>query len=216
MTDMQPQFDLITLGETMLRLMPPHGLRLGQSSTLDMQFGGAESNVAANLARLGRRVSWWSRLPDSPLGRQLAASLRGQGVDTSHVLWTENDRLGLYFVEQGEPPRGVQVWYDRAHSAASQMQPEHVADAWLASARWLHLTGITPALSEACRATVEAVLRRARAKGLRISFDVNYRALLWSAEAAAAVLSPLCAAADIAFVALRDAHTLFAAQGDRA
>ncbi|MCL4250811.1 MAG: sugar kinase [Anaerolineae bacterium] len=216
MTDDQPQFDLITLGETMLRLMPPHGLRLGQSTTLDMQFGGAEANVAANLARLGRRVSWWSRLPDNPLGRQLAASLRGQGVDTSHILWADNERLGLYFVEQGEPPRGVQVWYDRAHSAASRMQPEHVAAAWLESARWLHLTGITPALSDSCRATVEDVMRRARAQRLRISFDVNYRALLWSAEAAAAVLSPLCAAADIAFVALRDAHNLFDARGDRA
>ena len=209
-----PRYDLITLGETMLRLVPPGTLRLGQSGSLDLSFGGAESNVAANLARLGRRVSWWSRLPDNPLGHQLAGVLRSHGVDTGDVLYRDGERLGVYFIEYGTDPRGIRVLYDRANSAASHMRPADVPDAWLASGRWLHLTGITPALSDTCRATVQHAIDTAKANGASVSFDVNYRALLWPPDAAGSALAPFCAAADVVFVALRDAHNLFGAAGD--
>lgn len=208
------RFDIVTLGETMLRIVPPPPLRLGQSEMLALSFGGAESTVAANLAWLGHRSAWFSRVPDNPLGRQLVRTLRGYGVDCDDVVFDPQARLGLYFVELGPAPRGIQVWYDRKHSAASLMRPEEIPAGWIEQARWLHLTGITPALSDTCAQTTHAALDRARAAGLTVSFDVNYRALLWPPQAAGAALEPLCKAADITFVARRDADALFGIKGE--
>lgn len=209
-------FDLITLGETMLRLCPPGNLRLEQTSQLEMTFGGSESNVAVNLARLGKRVAWHSRLPDHPLGHQVAATLRKHGVSVDSVVWTKNERLGLYFVEYGTEPRSTQVWYDRADSAASHMQPQELPLDEIAEARWLHITGITPALSDSCAATVEAAIDHAQRHHVTISFDVNYRAKLWSVEKAASVLHSLCERADYVFLALRDARLLWQVSEDAA
>lgn len=211
-----PRHDLVTLGETMLRMAPPAPLRLGQSASLDISFGGAESTVAANLARLGRRTAWLSRVPDTPLGQQLAETLRAHGVDTAALHVDSDARLGTYYVEQGTTPRGIRVWYDRKHSAASQMQPHDIPAGWIEGARWLHLTGITPALSASCHATTAEALRRACAAGVRTSFDVNYRALLWSAQAAADTLAPFCEAADVVLIARRDAAGLFGITGELA
>ncbi len=203
------KIDVFTFGETMLRLAPPNALRLGQSRSLNTSFGGAESSVAANLARLGKSTAWFSRLPNNPLGWQCAAELRHHGVDTSTVRWVDEARMGLYFVEYGEPPRGIKVWYDRADSAASQMMPDDLPLSMIQAARWLHLTGITPALSESCRQATHHALTMSQESGATISFDVNYRALLWPPDVAAQVLTPFCQAADFVFVALRDAITLF-------
>ena len=210
----EPQYDLITFGETMLRLSPPSPLRLGQSHTLDMNFGGAESNVASNLARLGRRVSWWSRLPENPVGHQLAEILRGHGVNVDDVHFSQNERLGTYYVEFGTPPRGIRVWYDRANSAASHIQPADLPAGWLSRGKWLHLTGITPALSDSCHQTVEFAIKIAQASGAKVSFDVNYRALLWTPEEAAAQITGFCQRADVVFVAKRDAASLFDVDGE--
>jgi len=209
-----PRFDVVTFGETMLRVVPPAPLRLGQTDSFNVSFGGAESTVAANLAQLGRTVSWFSRVPDNPLGHQLVRTLRGYGVDTGGVVFDPAARLGLYFVELGEAPRGIQVWYDRKNSAASQMRPEEIPAGWIEQARWLHLTGITPALSETCRRTVFSGIQRARDAGVSVSFDVNYRALLWPPNDAAAALAPLCEQADVTFIARRDAESLFGVSGE--
>ena len=208
------RYDLITLGESMLRLAPTDRLRLGQSQSLALSFGGAESNVAANLARLGRRTSWWSRLPDNPLGHQLVDTLRSHGVNTDDVLFCHGERLGIYFIEYGTAPRGIKVWYDRANSTASRMHSSQLPDSWLMSAGWLHLTGITPALSQSCHELIGYAIERAQILGSKVSFDVNYRALLWSAEEAARQLAPFCLAADVAFVARRDADNLFGVSGE--
>lgn len=209
-----PRFDVVTLGETMMRIVPPVPLRLGQAESLNISFGGAESTVAANLARLGRGTSWFSRVSHNPLGYQLVRTMRGYGVDTSNVIFDETARLGLYFVELGDVPRGIQVWYDRKNSAASMMSPDEIPAGWIEQARWLHLTGITPALSESCHQTVISAIRRARDAGVTISFDVNYRALLWPQLVAADILSPLCRQADVVFVARRDATSLFGVSGE--
>src|SRR5438552_2773009 len=116
-----PPFDVITFGETMIRLSPPNHQRLESTDSLDFRVGGSESNTAVGLARLGRKVSWWSRLPNSPLGRRVAMDIGKWGVDTSNVLWTESGRVGVYFIEFGSPPRPHHVYYDRADSAISQL-----------------------------------------------------------------------------------------------
>lgn len=207
-------YDLITFGETMLRFSPSAPLRLGQSHTLDMNFGGAESNVASNLARLGRRVAWWSRVPENPLGHQLTETLQGHGVHVDDVHYSPTERLGTYYVEYGTPPRGIRVWYDRANSAASHMQPADIPAGWLSTGKWLHLTGITPALSESCHQTVTYAIKEAQASGTKVSFDVNYRALLWSPEEAARQITGFCQRADVVFVARRDAANLFGVEGE--
>jgi 2-dehydro-3-deoxygluconokinase len=207
-------YDLVTLGETMLRLSPSGSYRLEQAAQLDMNFGGAESNFSINLTRLGKRVAWYSRLPDNPLGQQCAAFIRKYGVDTSAVTWAQNERMGLYFVEFGQKPRGIKVWYDRAGSAASRMTPSALPTHIIEQSRWLHVTGITPALSAGCAETVAVAVAFARTHGVTVSFDVNYRALLWDAPTAAKALTPLCQQADYVFLALRDAHNLWKMQGD--
>jgi 2-dehydro-3-deoxygluconokinase len=208
--------DLITLGESMLRFSPPDKRRMEQTSQFNCYVAGAESNVASGLARLGKQTAWISRLPDIPLGHIIANTLRQYGVDLGGVKWVHGERQGLYFVEDGSPPRPIRVWYDRANSAASRMTPDDLDTALIRSARWLHLTGITPALSDSCQATAQAVLEIAREAGMKISFDVNYRALLWNPAAAAAVLADFCRIADVVFVAARDAETLFGIRGEPA
>lgn len=210
----QPLYDVFTLGETMMRFAPPAPKRLGQSFTLDYTFGGAESNVAANLARLGRRTAWYSRLPANPLGWQLVETLNGYGVDTASVTWADGERIGTYYIEHGQPPRGIRVWYDRAYSAASRMQPDDLPLATLIQSRWVHLTGITAALSDTCLQTVHAAQAAAREHGIPTSFDVNYRALLWEPTRAASTLAPLCQQADVVFIARRDAQLLYGVDGE--
>src|SRR5438045_6529483 len=110
-------YDVITFGEAMVRLSPPNFRRLEQTRSLDVQVGGAELNTAVGLARLGRSSAWVSRLTDNPLGRLIANHGREAGVSTEHVVWTPEDRVGVYFVEFGPAPRDTRVLYDRKGAA---------------------------------------------------------------------------------------------------
>ena len=202
------KYDIITLGETMWRLSPPGHERLETARTLDIQIGGAESNLAIALARLGKQTAWWSRLPDTGPGHNVANMLRAHGVDVTGVRW-EGKRLGTYFVEFGSPPRPTQVIYDRADSAASQMRPEDFDWGLLRQSRWLHLTGITPALSESCLETTRRAIHEARAAKIPISFDLNYRGKLWTPEQAAPVYDELAGRSTIVIAALRDIHLIY-------
>lgn len=178
--------DVITFGEAMIRLAPPHFERLEQARTLDIQVGGAELNTAVLLARLGRPTAWVSRLTDNPLGRLIAGWARQGGVSTEHVQFTPDDRVGLYFLEFGAAPRASSVLYDRQGSAIARTQPGQLPwDRICAGAKWFQVTGITPALSPAMPAVLEEALRAARAAGLTTSFDFNYRSKLWGVEEAA-------------------------------
>jgi len=205
------QYDLITFGETMLRLSPPGINRLEDTATLEVQVGGAESNVAANLARLGKKSAWFSRLPDTPLGYTIRNGIRHHGVDTSHIIWADNQRLGLYFIEYGAAPRSTQVWYDRANSASSHLGSDDLPREAIAHSRWLHLTGITAALGSTCADAINMAMFIAGQNNVQISFDVNYRAMLWDEKSAATTMTPMCETADVVFVALRDAVNLFGA-----
>jgi len=210
-----PERDVLTFGETMLRLSPPGRLRLSQATSFDVWVAGSESNVAAALCTLGLSVSWVSRLPDNPPGHKIADTLRGLGVDVSHVIWTPpGERVGLFYAEPATEPRAGAVVYDRAHSAASSLSPADLPDALFDTYRHLHVSGITPALSASCAAAVTDAVARAKARGRTVSLDVNYRAKLWSPEAAAAALAPLIPQVDVLFCAQGDAARLFGLSGD--
>jgi len=211
---MTREYDVLTLGETMIRLSPPDYQRLEQTPVLNVHVGGAESNTAVGLSRLGLRVVWVSRLPDNPLGRRVVRELRGQGVDVSHVVWCREGRVGLYLVEYGQEPRAISVLYDRAGSAMSQMTPADFNLKLVAQARLIHLTGITVALSSSCHQLVAALLEEARRVGVVRSFDVNYRGKLWSPEEARKALEPLCQGLDILFVTRDDARVVFGCEGE--
>ncbi|MCS7056626.1 MAG: sugar kinase [Thermoflexales bacterium] len=208
---MPEQFDFITLGETMVRLSPPGFQRIAQTQSFDFQIGGAESNTAINLAWLGFKTAWLSRMPDNALGHKVVSVIASYGVDTSGVRFVPGERVGVYFIELATPPRPNRVIYDRAGSAASRMTTADVDFDRIQRSAWLHMTGITPALSASCLAMTAEVLRFAREHGLVVSFDVNYRALLWSPQEAGRALEPLMSLCNYVFVAHRDAIALFGA-----
>src|SRR5205823_1412339 len=174
-------YDVVTFGEAMIRLSPPNFRRLEQARSLDVQVGGAELNTAVALARLGRSSAWVSRLTGNPLGRLIANHAREAGVGTDHVVWTDEDRVGLYFLEFGAAPRASSVLYDRKGAAIANVQPGTIA--WptvFAGAKWFHVTGITPGLSASTAEVTREALQTARASGVQTSMDLNYRAKLWT------------------------------------
>ncbi len=204
-----PHYDLVTLGETLLRLSPPGMLRLDQARNFEVGIGGSELNVASMLARLGRRTAWVSRLPEGPLGRIVDGEARRHGVDTRFVRWIPEARLGLMFFEPGPAPRNARVIYDRKHSAASELGFEDAPwDALIAASARLHLSGITPALGPSCRALVGHVAQLAAAAGKPVSYDLNYRATLTSAIEARAMLDAVAPHIELFVVTERDARTV--------
>lgn len=207
--------DLVTFGETMIRLSPLNFRRLEQTSLLDVNVGGSELNVAVAAQRLGLGVAYVTRLTNNPLGRMIANKAREHGVDTSYIVWTDDDRVGTYFVEFGASPRPNSVVYDRRDSAIARIRPGEVDwDAIFKGVKMLHTSGITPALSPtAAEATKEAV-RVARKAGIKVSIDLNYRALLWSQEKAREVMSELVDAADILITTEEDTERVFGIKKD--
>lgn len=201
--------DLVTLGEVLLRLAIPSPSRFETVRQLDLQFGGAEANVAAAGARLGLRTAWISALPANPWGDRIRRELTGHGVDCGYVRMTDGARVGVYFLEYGVPPRPVHVLYDRRDSAFARLTAAQVDWEPVRRARLVHLTGITPALGELPRGLVE----RALAEAPSISFDVNYRATLWAPADARAFLEPVLARVRYLFIGQAEAHTLFGFTG---
>ncbi|MBT5872456.1 MAG: sugar kinase [Candidatus Latescibacteria bacterium] len=199
----------------MLRFSPIEGEMLEQANTLHVNPAGSESSTAVALSRMGLDVAWVSALPDSPPGRWIADRLKMHGVDTSHTIWTD-DRMGAFFYEQGTPPRGSRVVYDRADSAVSRLTPQQIDWQRVADTRLMHISGITPALSEDCRDIAIRALRETRANNGRTSMDINFRAKLWSPDAAAATLSPLLKELDILISTASDIELLFDIRGTEA
>jgi 2-dehydro-3-deoxygluconokinase len=210
-------YDLLTLGETLLRLSPPGQQRFEQARLFEIGVGGSELNVGCLLARLGRGVAWVSRLPVGPLGRIVDSEARRHGVDTRWVRWIENSRLGLMFYEPGPLPRSSRVIYDRKHSAASELGFEDAPwEALVQASAWLHLSGITPALGASCRALVLHIAALAAAAKKPVSYDLNYRATLTNPEDARAALEGVAPYLRLLVLAERDAqHVLgFAQEGE--
>jgi 2-dehydro-3-deoxygluconokinase len=199
----------------MLRLSVNDGQSLEAADTYRAEIAGAESTVAIDLARLGLAAGWVSRVPDNPLGRKVTNDLRRHGVDTSRVIWaSEDERQSTFFVEFAPLPRGTRVIYDRKGSAFAKISPKEIDWAYVCSARWLHISGITLALGAGPLATVDRAVAEAASAGLTISIDVNYRSKLWTPRKAAHQLAPLMSKADVLVCALRDAISLFEVPDD--
>jgi 2-dehydro-3-deoxygluconokinase len=207
--------DVLTFGEAMVRLTPPHFRRLEQAYSLDVEIGGAELNTAVGLARLGRNVGWVSRLTDNPLGRLIANRARETGVAVDRVLFTDSDRVGLYFLELGAAPRASGIVYDRADSAMARVAPGMID--WASAFRgvgWFYVTGITAALSPSSAAATMEALKAAKAAGLATALDPNYRAKLWSVEAARTWLTEAIPFVDVLVSNPEDVERFFGVPGD--
>ncbi len=193
---------IVTFGETMLRLTPPRFQRFMQATGFDAYYGGAESNTAVSLSLLGEPSRHVTKLPENELGRACAGELAKYGVDTGCILWDTDPaaRLGVYFCERGASQRPPRVIYDRAGSAfAKAAVGEFHWQTLLQGARGFHFTGITPALSPALAQSVLDACKTAKALGVQVSCDLNYRAKLWSKEAARETLGQYMEYVDLLF-----------------
>ncbi len=199
-------FDVFTLGECMVRLSPPGNGRLEFASSLEIHVGGGEYNVAYALSRLGLRTGWVGGLVDNPIGDIVANHARAAGVDTSFAPMFPFDgigrrvRMGLYFVEVGTGPRASVSIYDRGHSATSQIEPGHIN--WNTvfaqrGVRWFHTGGIFTCLSDSAQQVAEEALRAAKAAGVVVSYDLNFRSKLWDSPTAIAATRPLMPHIDV-------------------
>jgi 2-dehydro-3-deoxygluconokinase len=194
------QFDLVALGECMIRLSPPGHGRIEFAPALEVWVGGGEYNVAYALARLGLRTGWVGGLNTSPMGRIMANHARAVGMDISHAVTRKydgvgkRDRIGLNFTEVGHGRRGSVTLYDRGHSATAGIRPGEVDWKTLfgeQGVRWLHTGGIFSALSETARLVAAEAIAAAHREGTIVSYDLNFRSTLWSSEDAIATTRPL-------------------------
>lgn len=210
----QTRFDVTSVGEGQLRLSVPAGTRLEQADRFSIHTSGTEANVTCNLSRLGWRCGWMSALPDTPLGRRVAGEYRSTGLDLSAVQWSHDHRLATYYVEYAVPPRSTQVYYDRADTCFTNLTPEDVDWDYLLDTRILHLSGLTMPLCNNAYHIIKEAITRAKAKGVLVSFDMNYRSRLWSPEEASYNVTPILPNLDLLFCGLRDAETVFGLTGN--
>lgn len=174
---------IVSFGEIMCRLASPQNLRLRQTRELEVTYAGAEASVGASICNFGGRARYVTALPQHALAEATMDTLRAVGIDTSHVLRTDTGRLGVYFLETGANQRPSNVIYDRADSAIA-ITPASAYD-WSAifeGAQWLHLSGITPALSQTAAEATLVSAREAKAAGCLVSIDLNFRKKLWNWE----------------------------------
>ena len=188
---------VVTFGEIMLRLSPPGFERFFQSPLLQATFGGGEANVAVSLAHFGLDSHYVTALPKHAIGEAALKALRAEGVRTDHIV-RSGERVGIYFAESGASQRASTVIYDRAHSSISAMTPAAIAwPAVLAGAHWFHVTGITPALGANGAEATRQAIAAARAAGVRVSVDLNYRKKLWTEAQAREVMAPMMRQVDV-------------------
>lgn len=189
----------VTFGEIMLRLKSPGHERFFQSPALEATFGGGEANVAVSLSLFGKDAQFVTALPKNAIGEAALREVRRYGVDTSAILRTEEGRVGIYFLETGANQRPSLVVYDRAESSIATAKPSDFDFASiLKDAAWLHVTGITPAVSEEAAASTLAALKEAKKQGATVSIDLNYRKKLWKwGKTAVEVMRELVTYADV-------------------
>ena len=199
--------DVVTLGETMVLFVPTRTGLLRYANQFERFVAGAESNTVIGLSRIGHKTGWISRLGNDEFGEYILTFLRGEQVDVSQVRTTEDMPTGVFFKERRRVDT-TRVFYYRAGSAASQLAPDDLDPTYLSQARYLHLTGITPALGGTCENTLHRAIDIAKQAGVAISFDPNLRFKLWSGEAAKKSLLQIVPRVDIILTGHEEAALL--------
>jgi len=193
----------------MLRLTPPEYKRIVQADSFEVIYGGGEANVAVTLANFGLDSYYVTKLPQNPIGQAALNALRRYGVKTDYIA-RGGERLGIYFCENGASQRPSLVVYDRAHSAIAEASPQDFDwEQTFQGADWFHITGITPALSPGVAEISLQAVQAAKAQGVKVSCDLNYRAKLWSRERAGEVMSQLMQHVDVCIANEEDAEMVF-------
>jgi 2-dehydro-3-deoxygluconokinase len=200
--------DVVTIGETMVLFTPESSKLMRYAHTYSRTFGGAETNVAIGLSRLGHQVGWISKVGLDEFGKSMVSFVRGEGVEVSQVGFDQEAPTGVYFKEVRSGDH-VQVQYYRKGSAASRLAPSDLNGTYISKAKYLHVTGITPALSESCYETVIEAISIAKAQGLTVIFDPNLRRKLWSEEKARKVLLEISSLADIVLPGIDEGQFMF-------
>ena len=200
--------DVITIGESMAVLTPIDSGFMRQAVTFTRRIGGAESNVAVGLSRLGHSTGWIGKVGKDEFGRAILSFLRGEGVDVSRAMIDGEAPTGIYFKEKRRM-NDTRVYYYRRGSAASRMTPSDLDEDYIAQAKYLHITGITPALGKSCCETIFSAIAIARRHRVKIVFDPNLRLKLWrDANQAREVLLQIATHADIILPGVSEAEFL--------
>ena len=205
---------IVCFGELMLRLNPEGYLRFEQAKAFEASFGGGEANVAVSLAHFGMDASFVSKFPAHSIGEMGIRSLRAEGVDTKDIV-RGGERMGIYYLEKGASQRASKVIYDRKYSSIGMA--ERADFDWekiLDGADWFHFTGITPALSDSVAEITLDALKVCKAKGIKVSCDLNFRKKLWTSEKAGNVMGELCKYVDVCIANEEDAEKVFGIKPD--
>ncbi len=200
--------DVVTLGETMILFTPETTGPMRYASQFSRKIAGAESNFAIGLSRLGHQAGWISRVGDDEFGKAMVSFIRGEGVDTSRVIFDQTAPTGLYFKEIRRP-NDFRVHYYRKGSAASKLTKEDLDEDYIKKAKFIHISGITPALSDSCEEAVFAAIEIAKKNGVTVVFDPNLRRKLWSEEKARTTLLKIAGLADIVLPGVEEGEFMF-------
>lgn len=213
---MKKDFDLLALGEIMLRLSPPDNERISRGDTFSKRAGGAELNAITGAAMLGLRCGIISKLPANDLGIFIKNHVRLCGVSDDYLVYDEEKdaRLGVYYYENGAYPRKPRIVYDRQHTSINKLSVDDYEESLFRSTRCFHTSGITLALSKDLRATAIEMIKRFKEQGAIISFDVNFRGNLWSGAETKECIESILPYVDIFFCSEDTARLTFLKEGD--
>lgn len=210
------QFDLLTLGEIMLRLSPPNYERMTRGDVFDKRAGGSELNVASGVALLGLRTGVISKLPQNALGTFIKNRIRFEGVSDDYLIYDDSPeaRLGIYYYENGAAPRKPSIVYDRMNSSMTRISLDEIPESVYTSSRMFHTSGITLALNKNTCEVASEMIKRFKKGGAIVSFDCNYRANLWSEEDARAAIKDILPYVDILFVSEETSRRMMQKEGE--
>jgi len=201
--------DVVTIGEPLIVLRPPLYHTLEEATTLELLVGGSEANVAIGASRLGLKAAMIGKVVGNAFGRTFVNTIRGFGVDTSGIVWSPKGKTAFMFVELGAEPRRNKTIYDRAGSVTANLKPSEVDWDLIRKSRILHSTGITLSLGPHCAETLAKAIAEAKRGGTLVSFDVNYRSQMWSADRASRAIGEVLGRVDILTITRKDAARLF-------
>ena len=209
-------FDMMSFGEIMLRLSPPQNERMVRGEVFEKRAGGSELNVASGISLLGLRTGIISKLPANDLGTYIKNRVRFVGVSDDYLLYdsTPGARLGVYYYESGAHPRKPSIVYDRMYSSINNISLEEISGEVYTDARIFHTSGISLALSANTRAVAIELIKKFKAGGASISFDINYRANLWSEDEARETIQTVLPYVDILFISEETSRRMFRKTGD--